>query len=71
MLQYTRRVVAPLVMALALATACKNGDDSALSADSSLSRDLARVGTDSAALRALQVVPPGQVGLPAPVAPGP
>ncbi len=60
MTKYTRRAVAPIA-ALALAaivvSACNKGDSNALTQDSSLSRDLARVGADTAVQPELKDVP--------------
>jgi hypothetical protein len=72
MWQYTRHLAAPAFAAMLLAVAaCSRGDDDngALSDDTTLSRDLARVGADSLAQPQLQDVPPAQVEQPPAVTP--
>jgi hypothetical protein len=63
MRQYTRHFAAPALAALLLAVAACSRDDGgdALADDTTLSRDLARVGADSLAQPQLQDVPPAQV----------
>jgi hypothetical protein len=66
MLEYTRRFAAPLVLAAALLAGCTKKDSSTLAEDSALSRDLARVGTDSAAQPALEDTAAAAAPTPAP-----
>lgn len=65
MLEYTRRFAAPLVLAAALLAGCTK-KDSSLTEDSALSRDLARVGTDSAAQPALEDTAAAAAATPSP-----
>lgn len=73
MTKYTRRAVAPVAtfaLAAFLLAACNKGESDALSQDSALSRDLARVGTDTAAQPQLKDVP-AEAPAPAPIQPEP
>ncbi|MBV6521022.1 MAG: hypothetical protein MNPFHGCM_01145 [Gemmatimonadaceae bacterium] len=69
MMQYTRRAMLPLTLAAFVLAACAKGDNNALSEDTALNRDLARLGTDSAVQPELQDIP--AQAEPAPLTPSP
>jgi hypothetical protein len=73
MWQYTRHFAAPALAVMLFAVAACSRDDGgdALADDTTLSRDLARVGADSLAQPQLQDVPPAQVEQPPAVAEAP
>lgn len=57
MTHYTRRALVPLALAAFALAACSKSDNNALAEDSALSRDLARVGADSAVQPELKDIP--------------
>lgn len=57
MTKYTRRALAPLALAALAFAGCSRGESNALAEDSTLSRDLARVGSDSAIQPELKDIP--------------
>jgi hypothetical protein len=70
MISYSRRVAALFALVATCATgACKKADETALQQDTTLSRDLARAGTDTSVQPELKDVPPASAPAPAPATP--